>query len=118
MNQLIVKENRIIIKKRYEIVAFDKSELLYIKADGNSCEVYLFQKGVIKIDRGLKAMKNLLVACPNIIEVHRSYFVNLEMAVKVVLGCRPFVELYGMIQVPIAKAKKSFVAKRFEDVAF
>jgi len=113
MSQIQTNNQRIVINKGYEIIAFNVSEFLYAKADGNICEVYLFNKEPIKCCFDMKSLRVQMQNYSYIIDTHRSYLVNMCNVVRINTGCKPFVELHNQVKLPISRMKKEQAVEVF-----
>jgi len=118
MSEIQTKNQRIVINKGYEIIAFNVSDFLYAKADSNVCVIHLLNKGSMIVGYSIKELEGLFKNYPNIIKVHRSNIINLHNVVKINIGCKPFAELCNNATVPISRAKKEQVAMQYAEFAF
>jgi len=113
MDQIQTNNQRIVINKGYEIIAFNLSDFLYAKADGNVCEIYLLNKPSIRCTFGMNELKRYLEEHLFIMDLHRSYLVNLNNAIRVYTGNNSFIELTNKVRLPISRRKKEQLIKSF-----
>lgn len=117
MNEIQTNNHqRIVINKGYEIIAFNVSDFLYAKAEGNVCEIFLINESSIGCNFSMKELRNFLYEHLLIVETHRSYLVNLLNVVKIYTGKNSFVELTNKERIPISRRKKDELIKSFSEL--
>lgn len=106
-NQVLHIKNSLFLKKNQHFERVDLQEILFLKADSNYCNVYtksdrfIYSVGLNKVEEQLPKER--------FVRVHRSYVVNINS----VNGFEGNMLFVGKVKIPVSKAHKEDVFKRF-----
>ena len=99
-----------------EYIDLNTEDLFCVKSDGNYCEFYFKEKGIIKkqiIRITLKSIEEKLRNDKDIIQCHRSYIVNLQNVILVSGNARNLSLHFDNLgfTIPISRSNESLVTK-------
>lgn len=101
-----------------EELSFNIEELLFIKSLENYVEIYLFNKQKIQknILRSTLTKIKSQIHCESVIQVHRSYIVNLKNTTEII-GKSPNYKLklyHSDFEIPISRTKIKFIREKVQ----
>lgn len=87
------------------------NEIAYLKAESNYTWVFLVEGKKYLISKTLKEI-SIMIEFPQFYRVHKSYFVNLNHALKYIRGSGGYLVMHDQSQIPVSRAQKVELLKK------
>ena len=97
-----------IATQKHQII-IEKSNILYLKADGNYCEIHMLDGTLHCCSKALKEILSR-ISENNFLKVHKSYVVNLEY-LNYIDSAFTRMGLEGKNEIPIARSRKEIIKR-------
>ena len=107
---------KLCISTQYADVIINKTDILYLKASSNYCEIHLVDGTSQFCSKTLKEISNR-IQNPDFIKVHRSFVIN-SNGLESIDSTYKTLKLTNNIEIPISRAQKAnlkaFIKLRFD----